>query len=200
MRPSGAPTYSRDDLTRAIAASEPTVVDPRGDDVRRAAIALIVRPEPADLSLLFVRRAEVEGDPWSGHMALPGGHMDPGDRDSVETARRETEEEIGVALGREAFLGRLDDIHPMSGGLPSIVVTPHVAWTEAELRIRTNHELQYHLWVPLSALRDPTNRSELRLGRHGRDRVYPSILYEGDTIWGLTHRVVENFLEILDGP
>jgi len=192
-----APALTRDALRRALGRATPTRVEPGPED-RRAAVALIVRPAPADLALLFVRRAELPGDRWSGHMALPGGHMDAGDADSRDTARRETREELGVPLAREAFLGRLDDVHPLSRRLPSIVVSPHVAWIDEEPEIFPNHEIQYHRWVPLSTLHDPDARSELRLQERGLERVFPSILYEGDTIWGLTHRVVENFLEVVE--
>lgn len=191
-----APPFRREALEAALARSEPARVEPGPED-RRAAVALIVRPVPADLALLFVRRAELPGDRWSGHMALPGGHMDVADADSLDTARRETREELGIGLPRDAFLGRLDDVHPMSRRLPSIVVSPHVGWIDEEPDISPNFEIQYHRWVPLSTLHDPDARSELRLQDRGLERVFPSILYEGDTIWGLTHRVVENFLDVI---
>lgn len=190
------PALGRETLRAALARSDPTRAAPGAAD-RRAAVALIVRPVPSDLALLFVRRAELPGDRWSGHMALPGGHVDLSDDDSLDTARRETREELGIPLARSAFVGRLDDVHPMSRESPSIVVSPHVAWIEQEPDISPNYEIQYHRWVPLSTLHDPGARSELRLQDRGLERVFPSILYEGDTIWGLTHRVVENFLEVV---
>ena len=184
-------------IAEALSRRGPRLIEP-GDEDRTAAVTLVLRPAAAEPALLFVRRAEVEGDPWSGQIALPGGHADPADADLLETARRETREEVGVELPRRTFLGRLDDIHPMTRRLPSVIVSPFVAWQEERVTLRTNHEVQYHRWVPLSALLDPARQSELRLkGEHGRDRVFPSILYAGDTIWGLTHRVVMNFLELL---
>ncbi len=190
------PAITREALASALEHVEPTRVEP-GEGDRRAAIALIVTPVPTDLELLFVRRAEVPGDRWSGHMAFPGGHMEQADADSIDTARRETREELGIPLERDAFLGRLDDVHPVSRHLPSIIVSPHVAWCDATPDIRPNREIQYHRWVPLSTLYDPAARSVLRLRERGLERVFPSILYEGDTIWGLTHRVVESFLDVV---
>ena len=180
----------------ALSRVPPRLVAP-GKRERRAAIVMILRPTDAGPEALFVRRAEVVGDPWSGHMALPGGHRDPGDTDLIDTARRETLEEVGVPLERADFLGRLDDIHPLGRGLPSIVVSPFVAWRAVSHEVRTNHEVQYHHWIPLATLADPAARSELTWNRHGEKRVFPSIVFAGDTIWGLTHRVVINFLEIL---
>ena len=189
----------RETVERALARRQPTLIEP-GDGDRSAAVSLVVRPTKEEIELLFVRRTEVAGDPWSGQMALPGGHAEPGDEDLVDTARRETFEEVGVDLPRDAFLGRLDDIHPMTRRLPSVVVSPFVAWLEEEARLRASAEVQYHHWVPLSALLDPGRQSELRLEpERGRERVFPTIVFAGDTIWGLTHRVVMNFLEVLAG-
>ncbi|WP_419162551.1 NUDIX hydrolase [Candidatus Palauibacter sp.] len=190
------PPWKADRVARRLAAAGHTLVSPEAAD-RHAAVTLIIRPRRGDLELLFVRRAKVPGDPWSGHMALPGGHRDGADADLLETARRETREEVGLDLPRRAFLGRLDDLHPVTRRIPSILISPFVAWHDRDIGVATNDEVQYHVWVPLGALRDPARRSEVRFADGGRERMYPSILFEGDTIWGLTHRVVMNFLDIL---
>ncbi|WP_419950179.1 NUDIX hydrolase [Candidatus Palauibacter sp.] len=181
---------------RRLAATRPALVSPDEAD-RHAAVTLVVRPGPRDLELLFVRRAEVPGDPWSGHMALPGGHRDAKDADILDTARRETREEVGLDLPRRAYLGRLDDLHPVTRRIPSILISPFVGWYDGAAGVVTNDEVQYHVWAPLGALRDPALRSEVRFADGGLERIFPSILWEGDTIWGLTHRVVMNFLDII---
>lgn len=181
-------------LREALAARAHRTIEPEPDD-RRAAVALILAPGEAQPNVLFVKRAELAGDPWSGHTAFPGGHRAPGDSDLIETARRETREETGLALSRRAFLGRLDDIRPLSR-TPSVVVSPFVAWTEPRPRLVYNHEIQAHAWVPVSHLDDPAHAAEHRLERGGGVKVFPAILYDEHTIWGLTHRVVLNFLDI----
>lgn len=168
---------------------------------RHAAVTLVARPGPSDLEILFVKRAEVPGDPWSGHMALPGGHRASDDPDLIETARRETREEVGLDLPRDAILGRLDDLRPVHRKIPSILITPFVGWHEVGAPVSINHEVQYHVWAPLAALIDPALRSEVRYTDRGEERSLPSILYDGDPIWGLTHRIVMNFLRVLkEGP
>lgn len=171
----------------------------------RAAVVLLLRPSGGtsgieQLESLFVRRAEVDGDPWSGHMALPGGRRDPGDTDLAATALRELGEETGLALDRPALLGRLDDVHPRSRRLPSIAVTPFVGWAPGPAQVRESTELAGHVWVPVGTLRSPERRSTLRLERAGALRIFPAIEYEGRTIWGLTYRIVREFLERVADP
>ncbi|MCA9639821.1 MAG: NUDIX domain-containing protein, partial [Myxococcales bacterium] len=88
-----------DDGAAALRSSAAT-----GDGGRFAAVAAVLRPTDADTEVLLIRRAEHEGDPWSGHMAFPGGRHDPTDPDLLTTARRETLEEVGLDLSRRARL------------------------------------------------------------------------------------------------
>ncbi|MEE9208099.1 MAG: CoA pyrophosphatase [Gemmatimonadota bacterium] len=186
----------REHLGRALALVDAVRLPPGAFD-RRAAITLILRPtNSATLETLFVRRADVDGDPWSGHMALPGGREDPDDADLLETARRETLEETGVRLEREDYLGRLDEVPPVTRRLPSISVTPFVAWAAADTSVRINHELSGHVWIPVRGLVDPGNRGSYDRPSHPGE-TYPTIEYAGHTIWGLTFRVVAQFLTLV---
>lgn len=165
----------------------------------RAAVTLILRPPAAaggTPEALLVRRAEVPLDPWSGHVALPGGRWDSDDADLLDTARREILEETGLRLEREDHLGRLADIHPRSRHLPSICVTPFVAWMAAHQEVRVNHELTDHVWIPVSALSDPVYRSTL-VREAPSVREFPTVDYEGNVIWGLTLAILEDFLAVL---
>jgi 8-oxo-dGTP pyrophosphatase MutT (NUDIX family) len=187
-----------EDLREAL-ADRPANRIPETDCEIRAAVTLILRSAAAgedSPQALLVRRAEVPGDPWSGHVALPGGRRDPDDEDLLETARRETLEETGLRLAREDHLGRLGEIHPRSKHLPSICVTPFVAWLGSDQDVRVNHELTGHVWVPVSTLSDPRYRSTL-VREAPTVREFPAIEYEGDVIWGLTFAILEDFLAVL---
>ncbi len=182
----------------------------------RAAVTLLLAPDPAPdtspapdtgpalsadladhgVSGLFVLRAAWEGDPWSGHVALPGGRAEPSDADLIDTARRETREETDIRLDRNSFLGRLNEIHPRSSHLPSIGVTPFVAWLPTRPEVRANSELAGHIWVPLHDLAADERRSTL-VRPEPTPRLFPTIEYAGEVIWGLTHAIVEDFLERL---
>ena len=94
---------------------------------RRAAVAAIFTPQ---LDLLFMERAKVEGDPWSGHIAFPGGHEEDQDDSSLHTAMRETHEELGLDLSGAEVLGSLDEVTTVSG-LPSSSYTTSSGNTSA---------------------------------------------------------------------
>lgn len=68
--------------------------------MQRSAVAMILQVREGELHILMIKRAEREGDPWSGHMAFPGGRMDKADAHGFAVAVRETEEEIGLTSGR----------------------------------------------------------------------------------------------------
>jgi hypothetical protein len=67
--------------------------------MKRSAVAMILQVRDGELHILMIKRAEREGDPWSGHMAFPGGRMDKTDANGYAVAVRETSEEVGLALG-----------------------------------------------------------------------------------------------------
>ena len=189
------PRFDPGALPDLLAAPEPVVLPPGAAD-RRAAVTFLLSPEPeipAQIEALFALRAEVEGDPWSGHVALPGGREDPGDTDLVDTARRELREETSIELRRSAFVGRLDDLHPRATHLPSIVVSPFVAWLAERPVVNENYELAGHVWIPLADLAAPERRSSF-VRKQPEPREFETMEYAGARVWGLTLAIVDDFL------
>ena len=169
---------------------------PAVEERQRAAVALVVRPVARDLELLLIQRTFRSGDPWSGHMAFPGGRSDPADADSLTTAIRETREEVGIDLRPESVLGSLDEVHPRSGA-PSIVVAPFVFAAATRTVAVPNHEVARALWVPLGELSSPGAATEYLHDLGGGQQLrFPAVGYREYTIWGLTHRILLQFLEL----
>lgn len=176
--------------------NRPAEVVTRGPGHREAAVALLVRPR-ASLEVLLIRRAELHGDPWSGHVALPGGRRSADDADLLETAYRETLEEVSIPVHRVGtFIGALDEVAPSSPRLPPILVAPFVLAVPPDTdAIPDPREVQAAFWVPLDALRDRSAASEILIDGDGGPVSFPSVTYEDYIIWGLTYRILQQFLD-----
>lgn len=165
-------------------------------DAWQAAVAMIlVSSSEADLQLLFIKRADRTGDPWSGQMGLPGGRRDESDAALLETARRETREETGIDLPPDALLGELDDLHPSTKVLPNVVVRPFVFGLGSRPEIQPNHEVADHVWVSLRTLAESASRVEVEV--RGQPRTVDAFVVGEHVIWGMTHRIVTPFLAIM---
>jgi 8-oxo-dGTP pyrophosphatase MutT (NUDIX family) len=158
--------------------------EPDAPGLRWAAVALVLRGTSlSESELLFIRRAEREGDPWSGHVAFPGGRFDVTDASLEQTARRETREELSLDLHADATLiGVLDDLRPRSGEL-----TP-------------NYEVHSTFWMPIAALRDPATLTEYAFDRGGARLRFPAYRSGDDVVWGMTERLVTQLLTVAADP
>jgi 8-oxo-dGTP pyrophosphatase MutT (NUDIX family) len=149
--------------------------------------------------MLLIKRATYEGDPWSGHVALPGGRQEPGDADLRETAVRETREETGIDLALHGrTLGELDDLHPRTSVLPPIIIRPFVFALDGEAVLVASPEVAEAFWVPVDALRAPGVAQEIELILAGGPRLVQSLRHGDHTIWGLTERILRQFFSLLD--
>jgi 8-oxo-dGTP pyrophosphatase MutT (NUDIX family) len=130
-------------------------------------------------------------------MALPGGRSGPADADARSTAERETWEEVGIDLRRSGtLLGRLDDVEPRSGA-PRIVVSAFVFAVPAGTEPEWNHEVDLAVWVPVDQLTAPGAATEyLHLHPDGTELRFPAIGIQGHLIWGITYRILTQFLEL----
>lgn len=188
-------------LARSLDEHPGRTIVPEGQ-MRLAAIALVLRPgEAGDPELLMIKRAELERDPWSGHIACPGGRMDPGDHDLQVTAIRETWEETGIDLARDGtMLGTLDDLSPRTPSLPPLVIRPFVAAVRPEVEIVSSEEVAEAFWVPIAALRERAAWGTGLVHIRGVAREVTVFRHGTYVVWGLTERVLRQFLEHLDGP
>jgi 8-oxo-dGTP pyrophosphatase MutT (NUDIX family) len=165
---------------------------------RSAAVALVLAPDASAIggvSLLLVRRSEREGDPWSGHMALPGGHAHLEDADLLQTARRETLEEVGIDLADAELLGRLDDVTPMRSS--DMAVRPFVFWTATRPSATLSSEVAEVLWVRLDELAGDALRSTRDVEVRGAILRVPAYVIEERVVWGMTFYLLERFLALV---
>lgn len=168
---------------------------------RRAAVAAVLRPAGATPEVLLIRRAEHDEDPWSGHMAFPGGRHELDDESLLHTAIRETHEELGLDLEADArLLGRIDDVEAVARGKRvGMAIAPFFFELEGprEPALTLNHEVAEVLWAPLG----PMFGGEVDTVRPYRSGAtswdLPAYDVEGRIVWGLTYQMLQSFFGLL---
>jgi 8-oxo-dGTP pyrophosphatase MutT (NUDIX family) len=194
---------SLEEIRRALGRTPPQLepeLDERGARKKRAAVAMVLRPAAVGAELLFIERAEFAGDPWSGHMAFPGGRVEREDEDPRAAAERETLEEVGVSLAGAERLGQLDDLRGRHAGreIP-MVISAYAYLVPRPAPLEPNHEVAAAFWFPVSELPDPARRDHYEI----RGLRFPGIRVgepARHVVWGLTYRFLENFFERLLRP
>ncbi len=180
----GGETFAK--LVRNLAPNEPPQ-----KGLRFASVSMIVRDRQSP-SVLLIRRAEREGDPWSGQVAFPGGKMQGEDRTARDTAVRETMEEVGIDLGRSAeFLGYGGVATTHTGTMD---VVPAVFELKESVKVKPNGEVASFRWVELEELLVPAARGTYELHSGGGGVGMPVYVVGDYTIWGLTYRILNDFL------
>ena len=183
-------------LLDRLAARTPVRTDEPGRPL--AAVSVVLAPDPD--AVLLIRRAEREGDHWSGHLALPGGRWSEGDEDLVATARRETFEETAVDLHGADPVAALDDLVPRNPVLPPILVRPFVFVLPAQMPIRPNHEVAGAWWVPIEALLNPAALRPYEYRRLNRSVQSVGYHLEIGVLWGMTERIMTPLLDLFSAP
>ncbi|HEX9794878.1 MAG TPA: CoA pyrophosphatase [Planctomycetota bacterium] len=172
------------------------------EDCTHAAVAMILEAQPPETRVWLMRRSEHQEDPWSGHISLPGGRAAPGDADLLETAVRETLEEIGIDLRRCArCLGSLPPLRAVAyGRLVPLVITPYVFAVETPIAPRPSAEAQEVFPLPLEAVASGALDHVHHWRGDGAEGNLPSWRHDGRVVWGLTYRMLRSLLDVLRPP
>ncbi|HVP18933.1 MAG TPA: CoA pyrophosphatase [Spirochaetia bacterium] len=178
------------------------------EGVTHAAVTLLLRPAGAtdgdatgdSAEILFIKRAEREGDPWSGHLAFPGGRAEKEDATLLDLAMREAAEEVGIdAREGGRLLGRLQTLRPLSARIPSITVTPFVALAPPGAVPRPQaEEVEEAFWMPVGALRRSGRSATVQWESKDGRREFPAFPSPKGPIWGITERILSQFLALAE--
>ncbi len=172
----------------------------REDAPKTAAVAAVLRPSASGAEVLLIERAKSPRDPWSGHMAFPGGRREASDRDLLDTATRETREEVSLNLAQDGeLLGQLDDVPAIARGRQTgLVIRPYVFAVGEHRPLRPNgREVASIVWAPIGALRSGAGSTTTTIAHEGRSFELPAWNVEGRVVWGLTHRMLTMLLDLL---
>jgi 8-oxo-dGTP pyrophosphatase MutT (NUDIX family) len=161
--------------------------------LRRAGVLILLFPKGGELHFLLTRRTQ-DVEHHKGQISFPGGSKDREDRDIVETALRETEEEIGLSRSKVQVLGLFDDYETPSG----FAITPVVAHVPELPQLRVNaSEVTEVLEVPVALFTDTAKeRVEQRQVRGKLHDVY-FYRYGSHEVWGATAAMIRAFLRVL---
>jgi 8-oxo-dGTP pyrophosphatase MutT (NUDIX family) len=183
-------------VRQALAAAVPSVLGPAG---QRAAVAIVLRELATGVEVLLIERSRRADDPWSGHIAFPGGRRELSDADDLATAIRETREEIGLDLVTHArLLGRLDEIGAMARGRAlDMVIVPFVFEIAEPRPLRTSDEVSDVFWAPLGPLLSGEAGMTYRVEYNGQVTEHPAFRVRDRTVWGLTQRMLSGLVGAL---
>ncbi len=142
--------------------------------------------------ILFEKRTDRVAD-HKGQICFPGGSKDPPDDTLVDTALRETQEELGVSPEAVRVVGALAPVLTVA---TRFVIAPYVAYTPARPAISPDtFEVAEVIDAPVSALLDPTTRRVEVWDSHGVPREVYFYDYGQHVIWGATARILKEFLD-----
>ncbi len=177
-------------IRRALAGHcKREIVDP---SMARAGVLVLLYPKDGITQVLFNKRSE-HVEKHKGEIAFPGGGWESGDATILDTALRETWEEMSIDPSDVTVLGELDDIVTIS----DFVVTPHVGTIPGGYDFKPNIEVAEVVEVPLDAILKGRNlRDDTRLV-NGEIKRRATYAHDGHLIWGATGMILEGFVRIL---
>ena len=167
--------------------------DARAANLKRASVLIpIVARNPEPAILLTKRTEHLAAHP--GQISFPGGSCDSRDRDELETALRETSEEVGIESHQIEIIGRLESYQTVS----DFAISPFVGVVEAEVELTLDaNEVEEVFELPLSFLLDPKRHEIKSRVWGGRERFFYAMPYNGYYIWGATAAMLVNLYQAL---
>jgi len=165
------------------------------DDVRKGAVLTLFYPHNSKLYMVFIKRTEYPGV-HSGQISFPGGGLEQVDKDIVDTALREAEEEIGVNRNSVMVLGKLTDLFiPPS----NFLVTPVVGYTTERPDFRPDpDEVDRILEYPMDELLNELNIMEKEIAIFPEVTLkVPCFYIDGNVIWGATAMILSELLDVI---
>ena len=181
-------------LRRRIA--ERARVEHRDAGARRAAVLVPIVSAPGGLELICFERTHDVLE-HKGEICLPGGSIEPSDRDVVEAALREAGEELGIDAAGVDVLGLLDDVHTT---VSNYIITPVAGFLAVPPRVVADPlEVARPIVVPLAMLLSQGVEAHERRGPDGAVRTIYAYRVGDDRIWGATARIIHGLLALWFG-
>ena len=186
----------RDDLPLRIRAllsrRKPGLIEDRGAVYRHGAVLIPLFRDREEYKILFTKRTDTL-EAHKGQMSFPGGRSDEEDRSLLDTALRESEEEVGLLRQDVTVLGRIDDARTLSS---DYIIHSFVGQIPYPYLFLLNEgEVEKVIEVPLRLFF--AGGEILPVEYEGRSYRNLAYTFDGEVIWGATARIMRNFVEIL---
>lgn len=162
---------------------------------KKAAVLALVYPNEANLAtLLLTERASYAGT-HSAQISFPGGKIEPNDQNLMETALRETYEEIGVYQKQIEIVRELTDVYiPPS----NFLATPFLGYASERPEFITNHEVASTLEVGISDLLNEDNIDRIDMTTSYMQKVpVPCFVFDNKVVWGATGMMLSELKELI---
>ena len=183
-------------IRRILSQREKQTIVPTDAPLAPAAVLVPLYEREGEYWVLFTKRTQ-KVEHHKGQISFPGGARDEGDRELVDTALRETFEEIGVRPEDVEILGELDRMGTFTS---NFLITPFVGIIPYPYEFTiARDEIEELVEVPMSALLDEKNYREEHQVYEGRTYVASFFEYKGKVIWGATARILKQFLDLVFG-
>ena len=179
-------------LKRALAKRVVERAD--GTGLMPSAVMVLLYPKGGEYCILLNKRSD-RVEHHKGEISFPGGARDPEDRDSLETALRETEEEMGINRDDITVIGEMDEVVTRSNFLMNVFTgTIKYPYPFKPSAIEIAEVLEF----PVSALIDPANRRTETRWDDGHPATSYSYVHQEHVVFGATARILQSCIDILD--
>lgn len=161
---------------------------------KKSSVLILMYPVDKDTHIVLIQRPDYEGM-HGGQVSLPGGKREESDATLIETALRETQEELGVPSHLVRVIGTLSELYiPPSNYL----VLPVVGFTsERPVFLPDPVEVKKIIEVRIGQLSDPAYKTIKEINVHGYSLSVPCYLINGATIWGATAMILAELEEVI---
>jgi 8-oxo-dGTP pyrophosphatase MutT (NUDIX family) len=165
-----------------------------GPDARAAAVLILLYPENGVIHTVFMQRHNYDGV-HGGQISFPGGKKEASDKDLIQTALREAEEETGADRKKISVLGTLT---PLFIQVSNMIVTPVVGWTEKKPAFKHQEDEVVFLFdAELKRFLDPSIVRIKPMVLRGEKVDVKYYDYDGHVIWGATAMILHELLTII---
>jgi len=160
-----------------------------GSNPQSSGVMILLFPADPGVSTVFILRTP--GGPHGGQISLPGGKQENSDANLIETAKRETFEEIGIDPG---FIKEIGLLSPLYVPHSNFIIQPVIGWVGYHpVFIPDQKEVAGVIITPLKQLFNPDNRKTMILHRSGAEITAPYYEASGHRIWGATAMIISEF-------